>query len=63
MKSRKSLKSINITDLQNLKQNDKNENYSNFNFHKQEWDNVPSVVPRFIIHLEKQIEKQYEFNK
>jgi hypothetical protein len=25
-------------------------------YHKHEWDNIPPVVPRFVIHLQKYVE-------
>lgn len=39
------------------------DNYKKFEFEEFEWDNIPAVVPGFVMHLEKRIERQYQFNK
>lgn len=31
-------------------------NYQKFKYQKQEWDNIPGIVPRYVIYLSKYIE-------
>lgn len=36
--------------------------YDRFTYEKDEWDNVPSVIPRFMFYIQAYMEKEVEFS-